>query len=141
MRLKISAFFAALFCATFLMAGDKDIAEKLGKDGVKVKLDNGAAVSVLFADKDMTNFAPTPAQFKLVGQLTQLKTLTVYNTCGATDESFSFIDKLENLETASINGLKLSDEGFKHLTRLKNLKKLTLWHCFNKQFNGSGSAY
>lgn len=139
--MKTPALFIVLLLAAALHAGDKEIADKLGKEGIKVKLENGAAVSVLFADKEMTNFSPTPAQFKLVGQLTQLKTFTVYNTCGATDDSFAFIDKLENLETASINALKISDEGFKHFKNLRNLKKLTLWHCFNKQFNGSGSAH
>ena len=69
-----------------------------------------------------------------------MKSLTIYNNCGATDESLEFIDGLDELETAAINSLKVSDAGFQHFAKLKSLKKLTLWHCFNKQFNGSGSA-
>src|SRR5579862_914748 len=142
MRLRKWVVCAALMLsAAAFAASDKEIADKLTKEVIKVKLDNGVAMSVLFSDIEMVNFTPTLAQFKLVGQFKQLKSFTVYNSCGATDENFGFIDGLENLETAAINGLKISDEGFKHFANLKNLKKLTLWHVFNNKFNGSGSAH
>src|SRR6476660_8121393 len=106
MRLRIPLLSLLFAAASLSAATDKEIAEKLEKEGIRVKLTDGAATSVLFSDKEMMNFIPTPAQFKLVGQLTKLKSLTVYNNCGATDDNFGFIDKLEDLETVSINALK-----------------------------------
>ncbi len=141
MRLRISILTIAFAVAAAASASDKDIVETLEKAGAKVRLDGDKAVAILFSSKskdDPRN--PTPEQLKLAGKLTHLKSFTVYNDCAATDDSFAFIDGLEELETAAINGLKLSDAGFQHFAKLKSLKKLTLWHCFNKQFNGSGSA-
>lgn len=139
-----AAVVLSLFMTTAgsLCASDKEIAETLGKDGVKVKLDaDGNAVSVLFADKDMNKKTPTVEQFKLVGQLKKLKTLTVYNSCPLTDANVNVLENLTELDTASINALNLSDKGFEIFAKWKGLKKLTLWHVFNKNFNGSGSAH
>ena len=143
MRLR-NLFLSAIFALTLaLRASDKDAAAALMKDGIKVTFDGANAVSrLLFADKEMNKKPPTPEQFKLVGQLKKLKSLTVYNTCGATDATFDFIDGLDELDKVAINSLKISDDGFQHFAKLKNLKSLTLWHCFDKdKFNGSGSAY
>lgn len=134
------AFAWAIMLAAPLFASDQSIADTLAKDGVKIKLDNGVAMSALFDEKSMNKKDPTVAQFKLIGQLTGLKSLTVYNKCPLTDDTISVLDGLESLESAAINAMNISDKGFEHLAKWKKLKKLTLWHVFNKSFNGSGSA-
>ncbi len=141
MRLRNLILCAIVLVSVSIRASDKEIGNALIKAGAQVKFEGDTATSVLFSNKSKEEPRdPTPAQLKLTGQLKNLKSFTVYNSCPATDETFEFIDGLENLESAAINGLKLSDAGFQHFAKLKNLKKLTLWHCFNKQFNGSGSA-
>ncbi|MEI6232244.1 MAG: hypothetical protein WCT04_04290 [Planctomycetota bacterium] len=124
-----------------LHASDKDVGDALIKGGAQVKYEGENAVSILFSSKSKDEPRdPTPEQLVQTGTLKHLKSLTIYNNCGATDETIGFIDGLDTLESAAINALKISDAGMSHFANVKNLKKLTLWHCFNKQFNGSGSA-
>ncbi len=124
MRLRILFSMMLLALSVAVQCSDKDIAATLQKVGAQVKLDGEKAVAILFSSKSKDEPRdPTPEQLKLVGQLRNLKSFTVYNNCAATDDSFAFIDGLEELETAAINGLKLSDAGFQHFAKLKSLKK------------------
>src|SRR6478752_4621625 len=97
-------------------------AEQLTKLGGKLKETGGEVVDLSI---DIDKF--TDAEFRLVNQCSKLKVLSL-NGKTLTDATLPLLVGLTELETFSSNSSALTDDGFKHFSQFKNLKRLSLWH-------------
>ena len=141
-RLNITPLLRCLVCASFTAthADDRPIADALRAAGAeKIDQDNaGVVTSVFFKDSSKI----TPEQWKLIGQLGSMKTLTLYNHCPLTDERLPLLAGLTSLEKIATDGATLTDRGLAAMAQWKNLRTLTFFHCSwgNKAFTGAGLA-
>jgi len=132
---------ALIFIGTlmgFARADDAATAKKLSDLGAQVTIDKSVtATAVSF--KDCSKLGAE--EFKLIGSLTGLKSLTLYGSCkGLTDETLPLLRNLTALETLNTDLMMLSDDGFQHFAVFKNLKQLSLFHVSYqlKGFTGRG---
>ncbi|HLQ44638.1 MAG TPA: alpha/beta hydrolase fold domain-containing protein [Planctomycetaceae bacterium] len=115
------------------------IAARLTELGAQVTHTDGDVTKVFF--KDCSKLGD--AEFRLIGQLKGLKSLTLYGQCkGLTDETLPNLASLTKLEELGTDGIQISDAGLAKLTALTNLRSLSFFHpSFGmKGFNGSGFA-
>jgi hypothetical protein len=115
-------------------------ADALTALGGKVTEKDGGVTGVQFSDCSKLG----AAEFKLIGQFKSLKKLVMYGSCnGLNDETLASLSGLSELDDLGIDGMTLSDDGFKHFTAFKNLRSLSLFHpSWNfKSFTGTGLAH
>jgi|GEM_PF-962053 len=125
--------------ATMKPSDDMSISAKLIELGGQVTQSGGAITKVSF--KDCSKLGD--AEFRLIGQLKELKSLTLYGQCkGLTDETLPHLSGLTNLEELGTDGIQVSDPGLAKLTALTNLRSLSFFHPSfgRKGFDGSGFA-
>lgn len=86
-------------------------------------------------DGEVTEFTLTnckqlgPAEFKLIGQLTSLKKLTLFGGCHAlNDETLPLLAGLKRLEAIGTDGARLTDDGFRHFAAFGNLRQASFFH-------------
>ena len=125
---------------TTLKAKDEaSVSSRLTELGAQVTQTDGVVTKVFF--KDCSKLGD--AEFRLIGQLKELKSLTLYGQCkGLTDETLPHLSGLTNLEELGTDGIQVSDAGLAKLTALVNLRSLSFFHpSFGmKGFDGSGFA-
>src|SRR3954454_21084357 len=135
----------ALACAPVLVAdaapaaGSADAAA-LKALGATVTEAEGVIRKVEFRDCSKLG----EAEFRLIGKLKDLKTLTLYGGCaGLNDTTAPLLAGLTSLEELSTEGVQLSDDGLKHLATLTNLRSLAFFHISLKLkgFTGAGFAH
>jgi hypothetical protein len=115
-------------------------ADALRALGAQVKEKDGAVTEISFRDCSKLG----EAEFRLIGQCKALKSLTLYGSCaGLNDTTLPLLGGLAELESLSTDGTKLSDDGMKGFTALKNLHSLAMFHPSwdLKTFTGTGLAY
>ena len=118
---------------------DASVAAALTDLGAQVTHTDGVVTKVFF--KDCSKLGD--AEFRLIGQLKELKSLTLYGQCkGLTDETLPLLSGLTKLEELGTDGIQVSDAGLANLTALTNLRSLSFFHpSFGmKGFDGSGFA-
>jgi len=127
-----------LVVAPNIRADDSATAKALTELGAKVVLDNdGNSTTVTFADSSKLG----PAEFKQIGTLTKLKSLTLFGQCkGLTDETLPLLKNLKALEVLLTDRIVLSDDGFRHFDAFDSLKTLSLFHVSYRLegFTGAG---
>jgi hypothetical protein len=118
-------------------ADDKAIAESLKKSGVELKLDvNGFAVSAASRE------SLTADDYRALGQLRRLKTLSLSGAHSLTDDALALLKDLDELERVTLDGPKLTDDGLKHMAGWKSLRKLTFYNFIHRgKFTGAGVAH
>ena len=107
--------------------------------GAQLTHTDGVVTKVFF--KDCSKLGD--AEFRLIGQLKDLKSLTLYGQCkGLTDETLPHLSGLTKLEELGTDGIQVSDAGLAKLTALTSLRSLSFFHpSFGmKGFDGSGFA-
>jgi hypothetical protein len=129
----ILGFLAASLCSSPVYGGEAEILKVLKEKGATVTEKRGVASELSI--KDCTKW--TDADFRQLGQLTRLKSLSV--GLGLTDQAVALLSGLAELERFSSNGMQVSDEGLKPLAKLKKLHSLAFFHP-GKTFSGSGLA-
>lgn len=125
---------------SFSLADDATIAKQLQDLGGKITLKDGVVTQVTFNECSKLG----EAEFRAIGQLSKLKNLTLYNKCtGLDDNTIQHIAGLKELESLGTDGIKVTDEGLKHLARLKNLRTASFFHTSfgMKGFTGTGFGY
>ncbi|MGV3756641.1 MAG: hypothetical protein ACO1QS_14760 [Verrucomicrobiota bacterium] len=133
------ALFTGLLAFT-AQADDAAIAQQLQALGGKVTLKDGLATQVTFNECSKLG----EPEFKAIGQLKRLKSLTLYNNCrGLDDASIHHIAGLTELESLGTDRINVTDEGLKPLAQLKNLRTASFFHTsFGKPgFTGVGFGY
>jgi len=118
---------------------DLSASVKLTELGAQLTHSKGVVTKVFF--KDCSKLGD--AEFRLIGQLHELKSLTLYGQCkGLTDETLPHLSGLSQLEELGTDGIQVSDAGLSKLTALTNLRSLSFFHpSFGmKGFDGSGFA-
>lgn len=118
-------------------AEDDAAIARLESLGGKVTRSNGMVTAVSFTDCSKLG----EAEFRALGQLPHLKSLTLYGNCkGLTDETLPLLASLKSLETLGIDGAQLSDDGLKGFVPLQALKSISFFHLsFRKEgFRGTG---
>lgn len=139
MKLVAIAVFAS-FLAFSVHADDAAIAQQLQTLGGKVTIKDGVATQVTFNECSKLG----AAEFKAIGQLAKLKSLTLYNNCtNLNDASLLHIAGLTELESLGTDRINVTDEGLKPLAKLKNLRSASFFHTsFGKKgFTGVGFGY
>ena len=124
---------------TLNATGDASVTATLTNLGAQVTHTDGVVTKVFF--KDCSKLGD--AEFRLIGQLKELKSLTLYGQCkGLTDETLPHLSGLAKLEELSTDGIQVSDAGLAKLTGLTRLRSLSFFHpSFGmKGFDGSGFA-
>ena len=116
---------AILLLAPAVRADDRTYADELKAAGHSVRLDKSGNLVALTLNKSELL---TDAAYERLGRLARITHLTFYGTCKMTDANAEHVGRLTTLEELAINGTALSDDGFKHLGKLVNLRKLTFWH-------------
>lgn len=114
-------------------------ATKLTELGAQMTHAGGVITKLSF--KDCSKLGD--AEFRMIGQLRELKSLTLYGQCkGLTDETLPHLAGLVNLEELGTDGIQVTDAGLAKLAALANLKSLSFFHpSFGmKGFDGSGYA-
>jgi len=133
------AIFTGLLAFT-AQADDAAIAQQLQALGGKVTLKDGIATQLTFNECSKLG----EPEFKAIGQLKRLKSLTLYNNCrGLDDTSLLYIAGLTELESLGTDRINVTDEGLKPLAQLKNLRTASFFHTsFGKPgFTGVGFGY
>ena len=118
---------------------DASVTAALTDLGAQVTHTDGVVTKVFF--KDCSKLGD--AEFRLIGQLTDLKSLTLYGQCkGLTDETLPHLSGLTKLEELGTDGIQVSDASLARLTALTSLRSLSFFHpSFGmKGFDGSGFA-
>ncbi|HVV99749.1 MAG TPA: prolyl oligopeptidase family serine peptidase, partial [Planctomycetaceae bacterium] len=116
---------------------DAAVSAKLTELGAQLTEADGVVTKVLF--KDCSKLGD--AEFRLLGQLRELKSLTLYGQCkGLTDETLPHLAGLSKLEELNTDGIQVTDAGLAALTALTSLRSLAFFHpSFGmKDFDGSG---
>ena len=129
----------AWLTTTLKSKDEMSVSEKLADLGAQVTQTDGIVTKVFF--KDCSKLGD--AEFQMIGQLTELKSLTLYGQCkGLTDETLPHLSGLTKLEELGTDGIQVSDAGLAMLTALTNLRSLSFFHpSFGmKGFDGSGFA-
>jgi hypothetical protein len=128
-----------LAAASPVLAGEAEYAAELKTAGNSVRLEGGHIVALTFKNSEPL----TDADYQRIGGLTRLKSLTFYGKCLMTDDQAAAVGKLAALEELAVNGTRLTDDGFKHLGKLSNLRKLIFWHLGwqGVKLTGSGFAH
>jgi hypothetical protein len=130
----------ALLSALPLCADDKAIGEQLRALGAQVSENGGAVTKVVLRDCSKVG----DAELRAIGQLTHLKTLTLYGKCASlTDATMPHLGGLKELEELGTEGIQVTDEGLKHLAALANLRSASFFHISLgvKGFTGAGFAH
>lgn len=125
--------------STMTSVGDSSISARLNELGAQLTQTDGVVTKVFF--KDCSKLGDT--EFRLIGQLKELKALTLYGQCrGLTDETLPHLSGLTKLEELGTDGIQVTDSGLVTLTALANLRSLSFFHpSFGmKGFDGSGFA-
>ncbi|MEN9572309.1 MAG: hypothetical protein RL514_164 [Verrucomicrobiota bacterium] len=133
----MTVLFAAL--ALPVVAEDAKVAATLRELGGQVTEAGGAVTRVSF--KDCSKLGD--AEFKAIGQLKSLKSLTLYGSCkGLTDTTLAHLAGLTALEELGTDGIQVTDAGLKHLAALPNLRSASFFHIAfpDKGFTGAGFA-
>jgi hypothetical protein len=123
-------FLPIVAASVFALAGtaradDTAIAQQLQGLGAKITAQDGIVTQVTFTDCDKLG----DAEFRAIGQLAHLKSLTLYGKChGLTDATIVHLAGLKELETLGTDGAQLTDAGLKHLTALTNLRSASFFH-------------
>ena len=133
-----------LTCATLSMlatarADDAQTATSLRALGGQVTETGGAVTKIFF--KDCSKLGE--AEFKQIGQLKSLKSLTLYGSCkGLNDATLAHLATLTALEELGTDGIQVTDAGLKHLAALPNLRSAAFFHIAfpDKGFTGAGFA-
>ncbi|MCD6052432.1 MAG: hypothetical protein K0Q55_3850, partial [Verrucomicrobia bacterium] len=116
---------AGWFTIASVQADDTAIAQQLQSLGGKVTLKDGVATQVTFNECSKLG----AAEFKAIGQLAKLKSLTLYNNCGGLDDAnLLHIAGLTELESLGTDRINVTDEGLKPLAKLKNLRNASFFH-------------
>ncbi len=135
-----SLLLAAGCCTISTWANDKAIPERLRSLGAQVTESGGAVTKVVFRDCSKLG----DAEFRAIGQLAKLKTLTLYGKCaGLTDATLPHLAGLKELEELGTDGIQVTDAGLKHLATLTNLQRASFFHISfgMKGFTGAGFAH
>jgi hypothetical protein len=122
-----------------LRADDSSIIRQLETAGGKVKQANGVVTEVTFTDCASLG----DAEFRALGQLAELKSLTLYGgKQKLNDETVGHLLGLAKLESFSSAGARLSDAGLARLAALKSLRSASFFHLsFRLEgFTGKGFA-
>lgn len=138
--LELLAVICVIAIPANLMANDKEIVTKIESLGGKVTLKEGLATHLAFTECSKLD----DASFQLIGQLSHLKHLTLYNKChGLNDKTLVHLLKLKNLETLGTDAAQFTDEGLKQFTQLPNLRTASFFHTSfgNKDFTGIGFGH
>lgn len=102
-----------------------DVVQQLQALGGKVVQKDGVVTEFTLTDCKKLG----PEEFKLIGQMTTLKKLTLYGGChGLNDETLPSLGGLKNLEAIGTDGARLTDEGLKHFAAFVNLKQASFFH-------------
>ncbi len=118
---------------------DASVSARLSGLGAQVTQADGIVTKVFF--KDCSKLGD--AEFRLIGQLKNLKSLTLYGECkGLTDETLPHLSGLTKLEELSTDLIQVTDEGLAKLTVFSNLRSLAFFHPSYgmKGFDGHGFA-
>lgn len=121
------------------VADEAAVAAALRALGGQVTETAGAVTKVSF--KDCSKLGE--AEFKRIGQLKSLKSLTLYGQChGLTDATLAHLAGLTALEELGTDGNQVTDAGLKHLANLPNLRSASFFHIAfpDKGFTGAGFA-
>ncbi len=139
-RLSLTLFICAMLTTSVgARADDAQTAASLRTLGGQVTETGGAVTKIFF--KDCSKLGE--AEFKQIGQLKSLKTLTLYGSCkGLTDETLVHLANLTALEELGTDGIQVTDGGLKHLAALPNLRSAAFFHIAfpDKGFTGAGFA-
>lgn len=131
----------ALLCVlSSSLADDATVSKQLAALGGKIVEKGGTVTSVEFRDCSKLG----EAEFRAIGELKQLKSLTLYNKCGGlNDSTIQHLTGLGELEFLGTDGIKVTDEGLKAVAKLKNLRTASFFHTSfgMKGFTGVGFGY
>ncbi|MEW6305177.1 MAG: hypothetical protein AB1705_17005 [Verrucomicrobiota bacterium] len=136
----VTTAFAVWAFALSARADDSSIATHLRSLGAEVTPATGAVTKVTFRDSSKLG----DAEFRQIGQLTKLKSLTLYGKCeGLNDQTLPHLAGLKELEELATDSVQLSDAGLKHLTAFTNLRSASFFHISLrlKGFTGAGFAH
>lgn len=120
-------------------ADDAKVAAALRELGGQVTEAGGVVTKVTFRDCAKLG----DAEFKQIGQLRSLKSLTLYGKCnGLNDQTLAHIAGLTALEELGTDGIQVTDGALKQLTTLTNLRTASFFHIAfpDKGFTGAGFA-
>ena len=130
----------ALAAATSSSADDTATANKIEALGGKVTVKDGVVTELMFRDCSKLG----DAEFRAIGELKHLKSLTLYGKChGLTDATIAHLTGLTELESIGTDGAQLTDDGLKAFTMLTNLKSASFFHTSfgMKGFTGIGFGW
>ncbi len=130
---------AATLMPLALRADDAATAKALRALGGEVIEAGGVVTKVSFRDCSKLG----DPEFKQIGQLKSLKSLTLYGSCkGLTDQALEYLAALTALEDLGTDGIQVTDAGLKHLAALPNLRSASFFHIAfpDKGFTGAGFA-
>jgi hypothetical protein len=132
------SFILSLFSITSIAQGDDmAVALQLESLGGKVVQKSGMVTEVSFRDSSKLG----GEEWNAISQLSGLRKLTVYGGAkGLNDETVSLLAMLKQLESLSVDGAQLSDEGLAKLANVESLKSVAFFHLsFRKEgFTGKG---
>lgn len=131
---------ACFFISATAFADDAAIATQLQALGGKLKTSGTTVTEVTFNECSKLG----EPEFRAIGQLKGLKSLTLYNNCtNLNDASLLHIAGLTELESLGTDRINVTDEGLKPLAQLKNLRSASFFHTsFGKKgFTGVGFGY
>ena len=124
---------------TLKATDEAPVSARLTELGAQVTQVESVITKVFF--KDCSKLGD--AEFRLIGQLKELKSLTLYGQCkGLTDETLPHLAGLTKLEELGTDGIQVSDAGLAKLTAMISLRSLSFFHpsFVMKGFDGSGFA-
>lgn len=125
--IRLSAAFAAFHLLSLAapVVGATPSREELEALGAKLVQKEGVITELTITDCKKLG----PPEFKLIGQVTTLKKLTLYGGChGLNDETLPSLAGLKELEAIGTDGLKVTDDGLKHFAAFGNLKQASFFH-------------
>src|SRR5437016_3502316 len=124
-HLTLTVALFALHAAISANADDGAIAKQLEALGGKITMSGGSVTQLSFTDCSKLG----DAEFRAIGQLAHLMTLTLYGKChGLTDATVQHLAGLKELESLGTDGAQLTDDGMKHLAALTSLRSASFFH-------------
>ncbi len=140
LRSRAAAVLAVSFFLTRgVYADDAAVAKQLEAIGGKVTQRDGVVSQVEF--RDCTKIGD--AELRAIGQLSHLKSLTLYGKLhGLNDSTVGHLKGLQELESLSTDGAQLSDAGLAQLAALSSLRSAAFFHLSFRMegFTGKGFA-
>lgn len=133
------ALAATILLPAVARADDAEVASRLQALGGKVTQKDGVVTQVAFTDCARIG----DAELQAIGQLSHLKSLTLYGKCaGLNDSTVGRLLTLQELETLNTEGAQLSDVGVRQLSGLASLRTTDFFHLsFGMEgFTGVGFA-